>query len=68
MKTKSLKIKAQQDVIRELYREIETLRNASEKARRVLSHLIDAPKADPLKYVPTVAVREAYQALKTALD
>ena len=51
-----------------LYEENERLRAAAKQAIRVLSHIKDAPKADPLKYIPISAYTKAYDDLKAALS
>ena len=43
------------------------LLEAAKQAARVLSHIKDSPKADPLKYIPISAYTKAYEALKTAI-
>ena len=42
--------------------------DALKAAKRVLSHIKDAPKADPLKYVPISAYIEAYEKVKAVID
>jgi len=60
-------VKANMNLILRACNSHEELVEALKTANRVLSHLNDVPAADPLKYIPTSAIKEAYQKTKQAI-